>query len=189
MKRLIFLIKILIFSIIVNGQEKWQIDNANSNVTFAIQWMQNSFRTGEFKVFSGDIITKKSGVLEDAFIDFKIQVTSIDLIATALMNLVQNEEYLDSRNFPEIEFKSISIKRKHKNVFEVNGNLSIKGITRPAVFTLEDNGVVEYDGRKYGALKATGQFNKSDFKIYGGDKRLGDLILVTAYFETVKVVE
>ena len=180
--------KILAFTIISNGQEKWQIDNATSNVTFAIQWMQNSYRTGEFKVFDGDIILKKEGVFDDASINFKMQATSIDLIASSLINLSQNEEFLDSKKYPEIEFKSTSVEKKHKNSFEVKGKLSIKGVTRDVDFVLENNGISEFDGQKIGALKVTGQFNRDDFMIYGGDKRLGNIINVTAYFETVKAI-
>ncbi len=189
MRKIIFIAVILQFSVYLIGQEKWQIDNANSNVTFTIQWMQNSFRTGEFKIFSGDIVTSQKESIEGASIDFKMQTSSIDLIASSLMNLVQTEDYLDGRNYPLIEFKSTSIKHKRKNLFEVNGNLIIKGVTRAAVFMLEDNGIVDFDGQKYGALKVTGKLNKNDFNIYGEDKRLGDNIDVTAYFETVKVIE
>jgi polyisoprenoid-binding protein YceI len=79
------------------------------------------------------------------------------------------------------------VKKGHKNMYEVKGNLTIKGVTHEVIFLMEDNGIIEYDGRKYGALKVTSQLKKSDFKIYGGGDRLGDIINITAYFETVKV--
>jgi len=43
---------------------------------------------------------------------------------------------------------------------KLKGNLTIKGVTHEAVFFMEDNGVIEYDKRKYGALKVTGQIEK-----------------------------
>jgi polyisoprenoid-binding protein YceI len=101
--------------------------------------------------------------------------------------MVQGQEFLDVQNFSEILFVSTSVKKEHKNTFEIKGNLTIKGVTHEAKLQMEDNGVIEYEGRKYGALKVTGQVKKSDYKIYGGGDRLGDLINITAYFETVKV--
>jgi polyisoprenoid-binding protein YceI len=187
MKRILFHIFLAALSSVSFGQSTWRIDNAHSNVTFAIQWRQNSFRTGEFKIFSGDIVTKKADSYEEAEIEFKVEPTSIDLIASNLISMVQGEEYLNSQEFQEIVFKSTTFKKKHKKQYEVVGKLTIKGTTHETTFLMEDNGFIEYDGRKYGALKVTGQINKSDFKIYGGGDRLGDLILITGYFETVKV--
>lgn len=171
------------------GQIDWRIDNANSNLTFAIRWRQNSFRTGEFKIFSGDIICKTDNSFENAQIDFKVDAASLDLIASKLSSIVEDNEFLDSHQFPEITFKSTSVKKKHKNIYEVIGSLTIKGVTRDTKFILEDNGISDYDGCKYGALKVTGQINKSDFKIYGGKGMLGDLVIITAYLEMVKIEE
>jgi polyisoprenoid-binding protein YceI len=189
MKKYILLCVLVSLTNHIFCQAKWQIDNANSNLTFAIQWRQHSFRTGEFKVFSGDMKCKKDNSYEDAEIDFNVDATSLDLIASKLSNIVEDDQFLDSRHFPNISFKSSSVKKKHKNIYEIKGSLTIKGVSRDVVFLMEDKGVVEYEGIKYGALKVTGNLNKSDFKIFGGGEVLGNLVVVTGYFEIVKVNE
>jgi polyisoprenoid-binding protein YceI len=187
MKRILFIGAFLILTCSIFSQVEWQIDNAHSNVTFAIQWRQNSFRTGEFKIFSGTIKAKNESNFEDANVNFSTEASSIDLIARNLSTMVEGQEYIDVQNFSEILFVSTSVKKEHKNTYNVKGNLTIKGVTHEVIFLMEDNGIIEYEGRKYGALKVTGQLKKSDFKIYGGGDRLGDIINITAYFETVKV--
>ncbi len=185
-----FLLLIFVFyAQISNGQNIWSIDNANSNVTFTITWRQHSFRTGEFKVFSGEIKLKEDNSFKDAEVNFRMDASSICLIANNLSDVVQDEEYLNTKEFPEITFNSSSIKKKHKNDYEVKGMLTIKGTSHEVVFIMTDYGIVNYEGRDYGALKVTGQINKSDFKIYGGGNLLGDIINITAYFETIKLVE
>ncbi len=187
MKRIYFIVAFAVLSGSVFSQVEWQIDNAHSNVTFAIQWRQNSFRTGEFKIFSGTIKSKSENNFEDATVNFSAEASSIDLIARNLSIMVQGQEYLDVQNFSDILFVSKSVKKEHKNNYSVKGNLTIKGVTHEVMFLMEDNGIIEYDGRKYGALKVTSQLKKSDFKIYGGGDRLGEIINITAYFEIVKV--
>jgi len=185
----ILIISVFIFLVInIFSQNTWRIDNANSNVTFAIDWMQNSHRTGEFKIFEGDIIIPTDNTFDNAKVDFSIEASSIDLIASNLISTVQGEEYLDTKNYPKILFQSTSIKKKHKKNYEVKGKLTIKDITRDVDFELEDNGIIEYEGRQYGAVTVTGKLKRSDFKIYGGGDRLGDNINITAYFQITKII-
>lgn len=187
MKALTITLLILFNFLYSHSQVVWQIDNAHSNVNFAVQWRQNSFRTGEFKIFTGEIVTIKENSLENASVTFKAQTSSIDLIASNLATMAQDENYLDTKDFPEIKFKSISIKKKAKDTYELKGILEIKGISNEVIFTLEDHGTIIFEGRSYGALKISGQILRSDYKIYGNDERLGDKIIITGYFETVKV--
>lgn len=189
MKRLLIIWSFTFYALSTFGQNTWYIDNANSNVTFSVQWRKNSFRTGEFKIFSGEIVLQEGNTYKDAKVDFKLDATSISLITNSLSSLMQSPEYLNTKDFPEITYKSTSIKKKHGNNYQVTGILTIKGVSHEIPFMIEDNGLFEYEGREYGALKITGQINKSDFKIYGGGDLLGDLITITAYFETVKVAE
>jgi polyisoprenoid-binding protein YceI len=187
MKRYIAILMCAGLMNISHAQTTWIIDNGNSNVNFAIQWQQNSFRTGTFKVFDGQIACEKEGTFEGAKVSFKLTTKSIDLIANNLTSMAQNEEYLNSMQFPEISFVSTSVKKSKKKMYEVSGMLTVKGVSRPAKFMMEDNGTVQYNNRTVGALKVTGQLNKSDFKIFGGADRLGETIKIEAYLETQKL--
>ena len=50
------------------AQENWAIDNPHSNLRFEVGWEDFSMRTGEFKVFSGTMITQSREDLSNASI-------------------------------------------------------------------------------------------------------------------------
>jgi polyisoprenoid-binding protein YceI len=181
---------ILLFSLILQAPKsevKWTIDNAHSNVNFAFQWMQNSFRTGEYKIFDGSIILADEYSFQNAQISFSADVNSIDLIASSLSKLATGEVYLDAPQFPTIKFESKSIKKKKRNIYIVKGDLTIKGTTKSVNMVLEDHGISVYESRLYRAIAVRGEINKNDFKIYGNDERLGNIIKIIAYFECAKI--
>ena len=189
MKRLCLLVAVISVGLLSNGQSLWRIDNAHSNVNFTAHWNKNAFLTGTFKIFDGDIRTAKENTFEESKIIFKAQSNSIDLIASSLSKDVQQESYLDAQKFQEINFESTSVKKKNKENYVAKGKLTIKGTTREVEFLMEYLGTTEYEGEKFGALKVTGKINRTDFKIYGNDERLGDEIEITGYFELVRVAE
>ena len=182
-----FLITFFLWLQPTGSSSKWEIDNANSNVNFAFQWNQNSFRTGEYKVFNGSIITVDKYSYENALVTFSAEVKSIDLIATSLSKVAQGPEYLDVSLFPTIEFKSTSLKKKKRNIYSLQGDLTIKGITKNVILKMEDHGVVVFEGKSFRSIRVIGTFDKNDYKIYGTDERLGNTIQLMAYFELVQI--
>jgi polyisoprenoid-binding protein YceI len=181
---------LLIFAFLLAGrvsaQSVWKIDNAHSNVNFAIQWREFSFRTGEFKKFEGEIKKKTEDSFEGAEIVFSADANSVDLIAEQLAQLAQTPEFLDAPQFPKITFVSKEVKLVSGKTYEVLGELTIKGKSQSVKLQLEDNGTSPGNNKTYGAIKVTGNLNKSEFAITGGGARLGNLIVLTCYFETIK---
>lgn len=186
MKKLILIVAIFLIYASVWAQGLWRIDNSNSNLNFMVQWRQNSFRTGEFKIFSGDIRTTQPN-FENSEVTFIAEAASIDLIASNLSKLVQSDEFLNVAQYPQISFKSSTLKKKKKNIYELKGTLTITGVSKTQKFILEDHGIVLFEGRSYLLLEVNGELNRSDFKIFGGGEHLGDKIIVTGFFEAVKI--
>ncbi|MDX2194953.1 MAG: YceI family protein [Cytophagales bacterium] len=180
MKHLIFLFFISFY--VSNAQVTYIIDNGHSNVNFAIPWREISFRTGEFKSFNGEITTKSETDLTDASVRLSVEVGSIDVIADKLNKMLQEKDYLDSASCPIITYTCTGLKKIKDNVYEANGDLTLKCKTQKVKFMVEDNGRRD----KYAAIKVTGVVPKSQFGIVGGGDRLGDGVQITAFFEMVK---
>ncbi|MDX2188742.1 MAG: YceI family protein [Bacteroidota bacterium] len=173
----------LIFSVITSSaQTVWGFGAGHSNICFAIQWNEYSFRTGEFKDFSGKIESPDSTNFNDSKVTLTIKNSGIDVINNGLNHMLMGAEYLDSLNCPEITFTCDKMKKTKKNKYKAEGILTVK--CKPVKSTF----LVEYTGMKgkNAYMKVTGTLYKKDFGITGGGDRLGDIINITAFLELNK---
>lgn len=64
-------------------------------------------------------------------------------------------------------FKSTSIKKTGNNLYELSGDLTLHGITKPVTMILKFRGTTESKGRVIAGLQVTGMIKRSDFNIGG----------------------
>ena len=87
-------------------------------------------------------------------------------------NSLKGEDLFSVVKFPTIHFVSSSLKKLHGNVYVMNGNITIKGKTKPIVLDVIINGPVASPNANSKELqigiKATGKINRSDFNIGSG---------------------
>jgi polyisoprenoid-binding protein YceI len=121
---------LLSLSFTVQAQTKWAIDASHSNIQFSVSHMVVAEVTGRFAEFSGTVITTK-----DDFTDAKGEVT----IKTASVNTdnakrdehLKSDDFFDAVKYPEIKFISKSVAKADDDSYLVEGELTMKGITKP----------------------------------------------------------
>ena len=120
----------------------WTIDNVHSLIEFATLHNTIAYVKGRFRTFSGTINVDEQDLLKST-IAVTIDATSVESQAVqGREDLINGEEMLDTKKYPQIRFKSTSIQQKSPNQFVVNGDLTMRGITRPVQAPLTFNGVV-----------------------------------------------
>ena len=179
----------LIFYITSFAQDTWKIDNAHSNINFEVGWEDFSIRTGEFKIFEGDILTNSGTDLTKATYNLKVDPKSIDVIAPNLSDQLKSDQFLDADKFPEITFNSVGAKEISDSTFVTTGNLKIHGIEK------KQDVLIKFEGEKQGrrsylmGLKVSLQFNRNDFGLTWGAPRLGETVKVVGYLLYNKRIE
>jgi polyisoprenoid-binding protein YceI len=121
---------LLSLSFTVQAQTKWAIDASHSNIQFSVSHMVVAEVSGRFGEFSGTVITTK-----DDFTDAKGEVT----IKTASVNTdnakrdehLKSDDFFDALKYPEIKFISKSVAKAADDSYLVEGELTMKGITKP----------------------------------------------------------
>ena len=167
----------------------WKIDPSHSEADFAIKHMAISTVHGTFRGVSGVIhfdsaSTSASSV--DAVIDVKTVSTGVDTRDGHL----RGPEFFDTDKFPTMTFKSTSLK-KTSDGYDVYGDLTMHGVSRPVTLRLETPGKEEVDakGVHHIGFTATTMLNRKDFgllyaqKTTGGDAMLGDDIRIELNIE------
>jgi polyisoprenoid-binding protein YceI len=108
------------------------------------------------KFQSPDVTT---GVLE-----IKIQADSVNTGSGMKDNKLKSKEFFDVKQDPLIMFKSTKIVQTGANTFDVPGQFTIRGVSKPETLTLTISG----KGTGSGEIKGTMAFDRKDYGMNGG---------------------
>lgn len=155
----------------------WTIDPAHSEVAFTIRHMMSKVR-GNFGEVSGTIVTGSSDP-QDAKVEATVAVSSINTNQAQRDEHIRTSEILGADTFPFFTFTSTSIVADG-DAYKINGDLTIKDVTKPVTFDAEFNGAVDPDA--YGLFRmgaeGTTVINKKDFGIEFNIPLQGDAVML-----------
>lgn len=141
----------------------WKIDQAHSEIKFKVKHLVVSTVTGQFNDFNATIRSEKQD-FSDAKIWFEAAVDSIDTKNEQRDSHLRSADFFDAENHPKLTFISKSIKKKSENVFEIAGDMTIRGITKNLKVDAVYNGTVKgFGGTDVAGFEITGKLNRFDF--------------------------
>ena len=144
---------------------KWVIDPSHTNIGFKVKHLMISTVSGEFTKFEGSV-DAESDSFTGAQITFSAQADSITTHNEQRDGHLKSADFFDSENHPTINFKSTSFEKKGGSDFVLNGDLTIKGVTKPVSLNVEYSGTVQdpYGNTKAG-FSIDGKINRKDFEL------------------------
>ena len=139
----------------------WKIDPTHAAVGFSVKHMMISTVKGKFSAFDGQGTTDESGKL--THVTMAIQTASIDTGVTDRDNHLRSPDFFDAANHPAMTFESTKIAHAGNGV-SIEGNLTIRGVTRPVTLTGEFSAPVKDPwGMQRGALEVTGKISRKEW--------------------------
>ncbi|WP_131741497.1 YceI family protein [Actinomadura roseirufa] len=140
----------------------WNIDPAHSEVTFTIRHLMSKVR-GSFTDFTGAVRIDED--LARSTATAEIQVASLDTRNADRDAHVRTSDVLDVENHPTMTFATTGV-RSEGGAHYLDGDLTIKGVTRPVSLEVEFNGVGEdpWGGTRAG-FSASTTINRKDWGI------------------------
>jgi polyisoprenoid-binding protein YceI len=139
----------------------WSLDNSHSEIAFTVRHAGISKVRGQFK--DAEATLELTDSLADSKVNATIKTASFDSGDANRDGHVRGEDFFDVENFPEISFVSNTILPKG-DVYELQGDLTIKGVTRPVALETEFNGVaVDPFGNTRAGLSAETTISRKDF--------------------------
>jgi len=141
----------------------WAIDPVHSEVGFSVRHMMVSKVRGRFTKFSGEIVTAENPLASS--VTAEIDLSSIDTGAEQRDGHLRSPDFFDTENHPLMTYRSTAV-RAEGDRYVVDGELSLKGVTRSVPLTLEPNGFGPdaYGGTRAG-FSATAEINRQDFGV------------------------
>jgi len=139
------------------------IDPSHSRVQFKVKHLMISNVLGSFKEFEGN-----ASMVENDFastlVSFSINTASIDTEAADRDAHLKSADFFDAENFPKIEFEGKGMTQKDEENFNLNGVLTIKGVSKPVILSVEFGGLMTDPwGNKKAGFSVTGEINRKDF--------------------------
>ena len=143
----------------------YHVDRVHSQVTFTIRHLV-SHVSGKFDDFSG-VINGDLANPSTASVEFTIKTASIDTGVADRDKHLRSADFFDADKHPEITFKSTSIKPSgKKNVYDVTGNLTMRGVTKTITMPVELVGrATDPWGNDRAGFTATATLNRQDYGI------------------------
>jgi polyisoprenoid-binding protein YceI len=110
------------------------IDPAHSSVEFVVRHLLSKAR-GRFTDFSGEIVVGDGP--EDSSASVDIVASSVNTNQEMRDNHLKSGDFLLTEEHPKITFRSKAVRPTGGNTFELDGDLTIRGITKPVTLESE----------------------------------------------------
>ncbi|GAA2449113.1 YceI family protein [Actinomadura vinacea] len=174
---------------------RWSIDPAHSEITFTVRHLMTTVR-GSFTGFEGELRVADDPMASAARAE--ISMASIDTRSAERDAHVRSADFLDVERYPSMTFTGTGVeratvgRRARTPRFHLDGDLTIRDVTRPVRLLVEFHGV---EGDPWGGTRAgftaTASISRRDFGIefnvplHGDKVMLGDTIAIQLEIQAV----
>lgn len=141
----------------------WTIDASHSDVHFKVKHLMINTVTGEFTSYRLNA-TAEADDFSDAHVVFEADVASISTKNEMRDNHLKSDDFFNAEQFPVMRFESTALRQVKGEKYALEGNLTIRDVTRPVVLDAEFGGtMVDFYGNTKAGFEITGTVNRKEF--------------------------
>ena len=171
------------------GTGTWAIDPVHSSIGFSVRHLMVSRVRGNFENFSGAVTVAEDGTPS---VSAEIAVDSIHTGNDQRDGHIKSADFFDADKYPTATFRSTGV-RANGDDYVIDGEFTLKGVTKPVSLALEFNGVNPGMGRgEVAGFEASVVLNRKDFGVdidmplETGGTVVGDKVTITLAIEALK---
>jgi polyisoprenoid-binding protein YceI len=154
----------------------WNIDVPHSEVTFVVRHLMTKVR-GTFTDFSGSL--EIADDLAASRVEVEIEMASVDTRHADRDAHVRSAEILDIASHPKMIFRSTGVRAEGDDYY-LDGELTIRGVTRPVSLEVEFNGVGQDPwGATRAGFSARTTINRKDWGVVFNVPLQGEAVLLS----------
>ncbi|HEX4202893.1 MAG TPA: YceI family protein [Ktedonobacteraceae bacterium] len=141
----------------------WQIDTVHSNVGFSVKHMVISTVRGQFKVIGGTVDLNVDDPTKST-IEAEAEASSVDTRDDGRDNHLRSADFFEVEKYPKLTFKSTNIDSLGGNDYNITGDLTLHGVTKPVTFKGEYSGVItDPYGLPRAGITAEGKISRKEY--------------------------
>ena len=141
----------------------YKIDPMHSEITFKVKHLMITNVTGSFQQFDATMEANAED-FSDAKISFEADINSISTSNEQRDTHLKSDDFFSAEQFPKLSFTSTSFTHKGGSDYVLNGDLTIKGKTKPVSLNVEFGGrMTDFYGQDKAGFEISGKINRSEF--------------------------
>jgi polyisoprenoid-binding protein YceI len=169
----------------------WAIDTAHSEIGFSVRHLMVSKVKGAFRDFSGTFVTAENPF--DSSVEASVVLSSVDTGNADRDAHLRSADFFDTDQHTLLTYRSTDIRYDDEEGFVVDGELTLRGVTKQVPLQLEIHGFQQATpfGDTRTGFTATGEIDRRDFGVSfnmaleGGGVGLGNKVQITLEIEAV----
>lgn len=143
----------------------WNVDPVHSELAFKVRHMGVGKAGGTLDLKAATLTFGPNGI-SDGSVTATADAHSVETKNDTRNNHVRSDDFLDAENHPTIEFRSTGVREFDGETFQLDGELTIRGTTKPVTLNAEFIGaIVDASGTDRVGFAATGAINRKDFGV------------------------
>ena len=171
----------------------WNLDPVHSTAEFKVRHMMITNVKGQFREVSG-ALSIDEGDITKSRVEASIDAGTIDTRNADRDAHLKSADFFDVEHFPKLSFVSTRVTRTGDDELSVEGDLTIRGVTRRVVFAVEGPTAAAKDpwGNIRIGLSATTKINRRDFgltwnaALEAGGVLVGDDVTITLEVQAIQ---
>ena len=173
-------------------ETKWVVDPTHSKIGFKVKHLMIANVSGSFREFEGEVSTVGND-FSKSVISFSLNTASVDTEIADRDGHLKSADFFDVENYPKITFERNGLKDLGDDLYELTGDLTIKGVSHPITLSVEFGGVM---ADPWGNVKAgfsiTGKIKRKDWglnwnaALETGGVLVGEEVKINCDIELVK---
>ena len=170
MRKLIFILSLFILPVSVIAQDNWVEDPAHSKLGFTVTHLGIADVPGYFGEYDVTIEASEED-FSDAQVELTVQTASIDTRVEKRNNHLKSADFFNVEKYPTMTFKSTDIKEVGDDKYELTGDLTLHGVTKPVTVTMIYRGNIQNEmtqGNLKSGIQITGTIDRSEFDLGNG---------------------
>jgi polyisoprenoid-binding protein YceI len=166
--------------------ETFIIDGNHTYPRFSYNHFGYSKQLSRFNKTTGKVTLDRQE--KTGAVDITIDMKSVDTGSSLFNTHIQSEDFLDTTKHPTATFKSTKVRFDGDKPVAIDGNLTIKGITKPVTLTIESFLLMPHPMAKKDAIgaNASTRIKRTDFNAGKYAPNVGDEVSIDIALEAIK---
>jgi polyisoprenoid-binding protein YceI len=168
------------------AQESYRVDPLHTTTTFSVIHLGLSQQRGSFGKTTGMVTIDRAA--KKGSIDVAIDASTVTSGSTSRETLLRGEDYFDVAQYPMITFKSSDLKFQGDSVVGAEGQLTMRGITKPVSLTVADFKCAIHPSTKKPVCGAEvlATVKRSEFGMVKNQASTGDDVKIAVAIEAIQ---
>lgn len=166
--------------------ETYVLDGSHTFSRFSYSHFGYSTQLSRFDKTTGTVVFDKEA--RTGAVDVTIDMKSVSTGMPLFNEHIQGPDFLDTAKYPTATFKSTAVKFDGDKPVSVDGNLTIKGVTKPVTLTISSFQAMPHPMLKKDAIgaNATTVVKRSEFNAGKYAPHVGDDVTISIALEAIK---